>query len=414
MVPPAHALIAAALVAAGTPTVADQRGLPVLDLLNPDAPPADLLGARAALREAGFDLAALFVLDYSHNVAGGLDTQGDALRRFLSVSLTVDLPTVLQWPSGTLFLDFHHQAGQNGSDEVGDFQGVGNLDADGLDQVSEAWFEYTFDDAGVTVRAGKIEVNALYGDSQLNAVFVHGSAAFPVTDALMPTYPDPAFGVNVVVEPTDALLVQAGVFDGALQEGVRTGARGPSTLFGEPSDLYLTAEVGLRWSVGGTRPGLAKLGGWWHTGTFDAFDGSVRDGAGGLHVVVDQMLFVEAPPADDAGVFDTQGVGVFAAWDIADGDVLEAAQHATAGFTWRGALPSRDDDVLGVLASWVLFTDERGAGFVDDAELAVEVMDRAALTPWTAVQPYAQWVRHPGGQGLDDAVNLGVRLEAAF
>jgi porin len=384
-------------------------------LLNREKLTGDWWGARTTLANVGLCFDPFIVIDWSKNTRGGLDTGGEALRHLFSFNATLDLQKLLDWPSGRFYVDFQSQAGQAGSDEVGDYQCVGNWDADGLTQLSELWFEYEFFDGQVRTKIGKVDANSEFGYSELSCEFVHASTSCPATNLLLPTYPDPATSINVFYYPYDWLSVGFGLYDGALQEGVRTGARGPSTFFGEPSDLYMIGEIGLHWHLGPDGlPGRLAVGGWHHTGTFDRFDSGQEDGTSGFTFVADQMIWLEEPPGEEPAGFDAQGIGVFAQYDYADPQVMPADHHLNGGFTWRGAIPGRDQDLLGLMLGWIHFSDEPGAGFTDRYELAAELMYKAWLTPAAAIQPYVQHITNPGGAGLRDAVNVGVRVVVNF
>jgi porin len=207
----------------------------------------------------------------------------------------------------------------------------------------------------------------------------------------------------------EGVYVTAGAFDGAMQEGVPTGSRGPDTLFGPPSDTYLAAEAGLTWTGGDAgRVGRLAVGAWHHTGTFDRLAGGTRDGASGGYVVLDQTLFRENADAED----DAQGLGAFAVLDAADDDVFEVDHHVAAGLAWTGLLDGRDADVVGLGATWVHFSAD--AGFPGDGELAIETFYRLQLTPWFSVKPDLQYIVNPSGGAADDALVATLRLEAAF
>ncbi len=376
----------------------------------------ELWGVRTAVANAGLTFAPYMIMDWSVDVDGGLHEGGSAFRHLLSINATLDLATALGWPSGTVFVDFQTQDGEIGSDEVGDYQYVGDWDADGLTQVSELWFEYEFLDGAVRTKIGKVDANWEFEYTELGWEFVHGSAAYPATNLLLPTYPNPATSVNLFVSPTEWVTFAFGVYDGALAEGVNTGSRGPSTFFGAPADLYLIGEVDFHWAIGASgASGRIAVGGWHSTGTFERFDGGEDDGTSGFSLTFDQMLWVTEPSEDgEPSGFEERGIGVFLQYDWADPDVMPTDNHLEAGATWRGPCSARQRDLLGVYASWVHFSDEPGAGFSESGELALELMYKAFVTPAAAVQPYVQYIINPGGVDLPDAVNIGVRLTVTF
>ncbi len=407
-----------ATVAPGEQAQADVQAPQTLtldDLLQRDQLTGNWWGARTALSDIGLSLDITLIFDHSHNVSGGA-SQGSATRHVLSVAATVDFTKLLDLPSGLLFVDFHQQNGPSGSEEVSDMQGVGNWDADGLTQVSELWFEYEFFDGMVRTKIGKVDANSEFAYSELSGEFVHGSAGTTPTNLVLPTFPDPATSINVFVYPIEGVSLGFGLYDGALAEGVRTGARGPATFWGDPADLFMIGEVAYQWHLLEEKlPGRVAVGGWYHTGEFlnvPAFE--LENGTGGFHVFIDQMVWLAEAwnDGDELPDFSASGLGLFISYDWTDPDIMFVEHHINAGFTWRGLIPSRNDDVLGFMVSWLQAID---MGQPDPNETALELMYKAYLTPAVMVQPYVQYIVSPGGIGvIDDAVNLGARVEVSF
>ena len=204
----------------------------------------------------------------------------------------------------------------------------------------------------------------------------------------------------VFAYPTDQVYLGFGLFDGALQEGINTGSRGPKTFFeSSPADLFVIGEVGATWVCGTDAdsglPGRVGVGGWGHNGRFDRFDGSTESGTAGFYLVFDQALWRENPDSED----DEQGVAVFFQLGWADPDVSFAHVHVGGGFAWTGPISSRDDDVAGFGTSWVRFTDEPGSGATDDTETAFEVFLQgsadalAGCQAGPAIHPQPRWCR---------------------
>lgn len=75
---------------------------------------------------------------------------------------------------------------------------------------------------------------------------------------------------------------------------------------------------------------------------------------------------------------------------------------------------NRDDDVIGLGVSWVHFSDDVNAGFTENSETATKIFYRAQVTPAMNMQPYVQYIASLGGEGLPDAINVGVRSEIVF
>lgn len=387
-------------VAASVPVEAGQPG---------EALSAPIVEARGALEEKGLSFEASLVADLSKNISGGVSPAG-TFRHLFDFNVTLDMETLAGIDDATFFADFQTKEGQDGSVETGDLQAYSNIDGRDFTSLYEIWFQQVFSDGALRLKLGKIDANTEFAYVDFGGEFIHSSPGFSPTLFVLPTYPDPAFGVVGTIGENEGFYLKAGLFDGALQEGIPTGARGPKTLFGDPADLFLIGEVGSRWGEDDDRlPGRLGLGLWHHTGSFDRFSGGTESGATGFFVVFDQLLHKENPAPEDE-----QGLGVFAQFGLSDDDLSAIGHHVGAGMQWTGPLPGRDRDVLGVMTSYAGLSDKPGAGFSGDAEWAVELFYKLGLSPHLSLKPDMQYIANPGGVGLDDAWVLTLRLEASF
>jgi len=367
-------------------------------------------GLRHRLDDQGFTVESDFTLDYSHNFGGGIG-RGSATRHLFNFNITLDTQRLGAWDNGTFFFNFQNNTGAGIGDEVGDVQGLSNMDADGRTQISEAWYEQLLFDEALSIRVGKIDVNGQFAYVDHGGEFLNSSMGFSPTIFVMPSYPDPAFGFSAFLYPTQTLYLGMGLFDGSLQEGVPTGSRGPMSLLGGPGDLMYIAEAGKTWSLqNGTLDGRLGLGAWIHDGDFVRFDGGTDDQAAGFYLVFDQVLWRENPEDAD----DAQGLAGFFQYGYADEDVSSVAHHLGAGVVWTGAIPGRDDDVMGLGVTSVLLSDEAGSGFTDNTETAFELFYRLQITPFLSIKPDLQYIVNPGGAGADDVTAATLRLELNF
>lgn len=363
--------------------------------------------AYQALADRGIEAGATFTADLSKNISGGASPAG-TLRHLLDFSITFDLEPLAGIEGGVFYAGFQTQEGQDGSVETGDLQAYSNIDADDFTALYEIWYEQRLFDGRARVKAGKVDANADFAFVDNGSEFIHSSPGFSPTLFVLPTYPDPAFGVLGFVGEGGGLYAGAGLFDGALQEGVPTGTRGPSTLFGAPADLFLIAEAGHAWGGdAGALPGRLAGGVWHHTGSFTRFSGGAESGASGFFAVFDQTLYTE--PGDSG-----QGIGLFAQYGWADPDLSPVEHHLGLGAQWVGPLPGRDDDIIGLMISAAVLSDEPGAGLTDEAETAVELFYKVQLGDHLSLKPDLQYIANPGGAGLDDAWVATLRAELAY
>jgi porin len=367
-------------------------------------------GLRTELSDKGVTVGSWWIIDWSQNWHGGLNTEGSAFRHLFGVDLTFDTEAMFGWKGGTLFGQFYNQNGEDGTaTDVGDFQAFSNIDADGRSQVAELWYEQWLIEDRLRIKIGKVDANTEFDYVDFGTEFIHSTPGFSPTIHALPTYPDPAMSVNVFAYPTDWAYVGFGLYDGAATNDFRTGSRGPST-FGH-EDWFYIGEGGVTWLLGENHlEGRFGAGGWYHSGTFDRFDGQRQNGAGGFYFVFDQRLYRENPLDEE----DEQGIGMFVATGHADRDVSDADHSVSTGMAWTGMIPGRDDDVFGVGLNYVHFTEMDDAPYTKNHELAYELFYKIQISPALSIKPNLQYIRHPGGEGLSDAFVGTLRLEFAF
>lgn len=136
---------------------------------------------------------------------------------------------------------------------------------------------------------------------------------------------------------------------------------------------------------------------------------TTHSGNYGLYATLDQVLYREGEASDPA----KQGLGAFmrAGWAPKDRNLVEWALDG--GLVYRGLIPTRDWDVLGISAAWMWMSEDiaraqrvinslaPGSFSPVDYEGLFEVTYKAQLTAWWTLQPSLQRVMHPGGSDAD-------------
>ncbi len=272
------------------------------------------------------------------------------------------------------------------------------------DQIAELWWEQLLFDDRLRVKVGKVEANSEFAWVEYGGEFMGPAWAISPNVVGIPTYPETAVSFNAQWTPNDEAWLSVGVYDGAGQSGRRTGLHGVGSTFGSPSDLWLVVEGGRVWS-----DGRLGLGAWSATGDLDEFNGGTASGSEGFYAVFDQAL-ASALGEDGESVATT---GLFARVSYADPEVSEVELHFATGVQWTGLVDARPDDTSGCAVCVAELSDE--AGFGDDRELVLEAFWRYQVTPFLSFKPDVQYVVDPGGDpALDDALVLGMRVEASF
>jgi len=377
----------------------------------------DWAGLRPWLDAHGFILEAGYAADFFYNLRGGRNTHNaDAYRGLFSLSLTVDTEAAGLWKGGTFFLNFQEIHGRDISERhVGDLQALNNDDAPRRTQLAEYWYEHSLLNDKLRIKLGKMDANADFGYVDFGLEFINSSAGInPVLP--IPTYPDPALGVAVFVEPVEWLYVAGGVYD-ANGLGDRTGF---DTTFHNRNDSVTIVEMGVRpsWSVGGqVLPGTYRIGGWYHSGDWDVFfddrDGQLpprtHRGNAGVYLDFDQCIYRENPEVED----DAQGLGIFFQFAWAPSAYNEISSYYGFGAQYVGLLPTRDEDVTGVGLFHTSLSGRLQALESRFSETAIELFHKFQWTPWFSIKPDVQYIVNPGGDGRDAFV-AGIRMETIF
>lgn len=369
----------------------------------------DLYGLRAALEEAGIEINASLVAEWTRGVHNALRTR-TTFRHLADLNVTLDFDQLLNLEGGTFFLALQTAHGRAFSDDLGEAQTYSNIEAGrGVDQLAEIWYEQWLFDRTLRAKIGKVDANAEFAFIESAGDFLNASFGLTPTAFAFATFPEPAFSVNLFWYPSDSMYLGAGVYDGAAQEGVRTGTRGPSTFFGSPADLLFIGEVGFTW--GGDEslaPGRLAVGGWHHNGTFDRLDGGRERGAEGLYALIEHAIFRQDPTDSE----NTVGVQAFLGGGVTRGQVAGVTHHLAGGLTWTGPFPDREDDRLGLGVSWLRFDRELGTD--TRHECVIEALYALQVTPSITVQPGVQWFIRPGGDERREAAAASLRVMLTF
>lgn len=385
-------------------------------------------GLRPRLEDRGVGMELIYTAEYFANQRGGRK-EGGAYRADLSLILEVDTEAAGWWKNGEFLLHVQGQHGEGITDGfTGDFQVLSNIDADDFFQISEIWYKHYFMNRRLSLKVGKIESNADFAFVDYGGEFINSSPGFSPSIPLV-TYPDQDWGVVLGIDAADWFSMKAGVFQGDPDGGRSIGAtidglRGPMAMI----------ESAFHFEIKG-RAGHLRIGSWWNGTDFERLEPSEeelksfdrlaqsrtrlrriepeeepgsRGEAYGFYVMWDQDLYRENRDEEDGG----QGIGLFAQYGWSDDRVIEAEQYFGVGLQWTGAIPTRDEDVLGLGVFHVEFSGE--AGFEKANETVFELFYKAQLTPWFNVKPDIQYIANPGGTRNDDALALGARVEISF
>lgn len=403
----------------------------------------DWYGLRRKLSEGGVDLSLRYIGEALGDVSGG-SGRGWAYDGLLEMELDLDLHALLGWTGASLHATGYQIHGRSvTADHVGNLMTISNIEASPASRLSTLWLQQDLLDGRLALRAGRLAADTEFLLSPAASEFINSTFGWYTLGALDvpsggPVYPLAAPGALVRVSATKKLSLLAAAFAGDPHPGDPSGTR-----FGLGGGVFAVGEAQLQigWP---DRPGVVKLGGWYHDGHFPdlrldqsggplaapASSGVPRQHRGnyGIYGLVDQTVWREPGTKD-------QGVRLFLRAGGAPADRNLVDFYVDGGLTWTGLIPGRPRDKLGLAAAYSGIgsaardhdRDLRSLAGTNTPlrsyEALLELTYVANLTPWWSIQPDLQVVLNPGGgaprsgasdRTIPDALVVGVRTTISF
>ena len=435
-------------------------------------------GLRTSLADRGVIFNFTYAADPIGVVSGGIK-RGVFYNGFLDLGTDIDLDKLVGWKGGHFHVNGFHPHGENGSlNYVGDIGTFSNIEAYDTYRLYELWVEQNFFEDRFSLRVGQITFDSEFAVlDAYGGLFVQSGFGAPEAFSAnlpLPVYPNAAPGIRVRIAPIKGFSIQAAVFDGNVAPGLtpdHSPAAAISTEFNRHGTHWalrsdegalFVGEMSYRFNqvpeeeLSATRTnadnrplgaaaapvkparglsGSYEAGFLYHTDDFaDIYDVTLGDmgssfapaesrnrGANyAIYVNIEQELWREAGS-------EVQGLGAFvhAAWMPPNRNFLKFSIEG--GLHYRGAIPGRDEDALGMGIAYIGISD-RVAAAVKDAnqrdgtsnsrpgfEATLELVYRYQVAPWFSIQPHAQYVIQPGGtKDYNNVLILGLRTNIAF
>jgi porin len=418
-------------------------------------------GQRAALKDKGLDFTLNYIGEGLYNTTGGL-RRGGVYEGRLEFSIDADLEKLFGWTGATAHVtafQIHNAHARIGQDRVGSISDPSNIDALATTRLFTAWLEQSFADDQVSIRAGQLAADDEFLTSETAGGLINGTFGWANNMAANlpsggPAYPLATPGVRLKFKPKDyPITVLAAVFSGDPAGKNCTSDPQICDRWGTKFSFWGGAlwMLELQYAVNQEKdavglPGVYKLGGWYHSGTFldqrygiDAAgvpvslasplvaDTLSHRGSAGVYGVADQMIWRagEGP----------QSVNLFVRAGTAPDDRSLLSFYVDGGLGFKAPLPGRDDDVLTLGASYsnisrsAVGLDYDTLAFsgppypIRNHELVLEASYQFQVAPWWIIQPDIQYIAHPGGNVPDpnapaaavkDAFVIGARSVIKF
>lgn len=364
-------------------------------------------GARTRLADHGITVDGLYLGQVFTNLNGGY-REGTEYNGLFDLTLDFNTEKLGLWPGGMMRALLENTHGNSPSAErVGDRQLVSWIDVPDYTHLSELFYEQKLLRDAVRIRIGKQDVNKDFYSYAATVDFCNSSFTL-MPNIPQPTFPNPGLGVAAHVDPAEWFTIGAGMYDGA-PNGATSGWH---TTFDGKDGHFFIGEMGLKPTLkAGDRglPGDFRVGGWYHSGTFDVMgkDGDTVGGNYGFYTTLNQMVFKEKADKDDS-----QGLSLFLQVSWAEPSRAELDLYTGCGLSYKGLIPGRDSDSFGLgLASVRYSGNVEGVG--GRSEATVETFYKIQITRWCFVEPDFQFVFHPSATYPDAAV-IGLAFGLTF
>lgn len=429
------------------------KGAPI-DLWTQPTLTGDWGGLRPHLEHNGVTFSLNYTTEIITNLHGGI-RRGAVVNGLFQPQVDVDLGKLWGWDGDKFRASGVITHGPGFSETyLGNILAASNIEAGPIMRLFELWYEKNAFNDRFSIRAGLMVADTEFLTSETASTFTSNSIGWLAwlaenLPAGGPAYPIPAPGARVRVKPTAETYVQAAIFSGDASggDGSNQGGDLPTgTVFSFRGGAFLITELGYTPNQGKDvkgLPGAYKIGAWYHTSS--RFGDQRMDNSGlslanplstgiplnhtgnwGIYGVVDQMLY-RVPGTEDHGLSGFVRIG----GSPNDRNLINF--YADGGLAYKGLIPGRPNDKVGVAAAYARISDQarafdRDFGFfvnpaypARSAEAMVELTYQAKLAPWWTLQTDLQYIVHPGGGVLNDdgsmrpnAWVLGLRSAISF
>ena len=352
---------------------------------------------------------------------------------------------------------------------------VSSVEAPPTIRLFNLWIEQDLT-SKVNLRIGQFTAAQDFIVSRNADLFVNSTFGWPMLNTQNlpsggPNYPEAALGARLQVKLTDQLILRAAIFDGdpagsgsnnpltSDKYGLAFRLRDPPFVIAEAvygyggaqlsgaqqnpnqegdGKLAAVDQAGPRLAASPSAlPGVVKIGAWYNAGSFPLQDFTQsgitppqRPGDAAVYGVFEQTLWrVPGSP--------NRALGFFARGVAAPSDRSEVDRYADAGFTFRGPLARRPEDIIGLAFAYGRISPDAAANDrafaaltgapmpIRDYEAAIELTYRWKLAESWFIQPDLQYIFHPGGNianpanpasgsAIPNALVLGLRTALQF
>lgn len=388
------------------------------------------------LANKGLNFGATYIADNIGNVSGGVARGAIHFGR-LDLSVDADLDKLVGWTGGRFYANAFVIYGRGLSrNYVYNLATISEIEALPDQRLYNAYFEQSFFNDRLNIRAGQQAADVEFFDSQTDDLFINGTFGWPAIKASNlpaggPAPPIAVPGIRIKAAVTDKITAYGAVFNGdpsgpgeadpQLRDhhGLAFRVNDPPWLIGQLRFNY-DIDIGGRSLAGNFTPGA-----WKHYGSFDSqrftAEGlSIADPGGsgvpaklrgnyGIFAVVEQVLYRPPEVKDNSTSASIPGVTAFGriAYSPPDRNLIDLYLDGGIGFV--GFTPGRPLDRFGVAMAYMRISNTARNLDVDTQfftgiqspvrsnETLIEMIYEAHIKPGWLIAPYFQYVFRPSG-----------------
>lgn len=374
-------------------------------------------GLRPKMADYGLYLTSNITFDFNWPALGGIQTRNFPVHQYLyAFQFGVKTKKLFNLEGGHFLIAFlYHQTEHPSIKYVGDWQGFDNISAPNLTQLSQLWYEQELFNQSVAVRFGKIDAYTLFNFTEFAQTLLNNSFSQNPTILAFPTYPIEAIGVVLEYYPYRFLSIRTSIFDGSSVLGIDTGEKGARRFFTHLGQhALLLNEVQFEWgALADHFTGKLGLGFWGLTAKLSNFQGGETQGTTGFFTYLSQTLYKESPFCKKSDHKNLREIGAFAQFGVCGKEVVQIKEYFGCGCTFSNLVKHRED-ALSLGMATVLFSNATGAYYPKHFEMSLEITYQYNVLDYLSIQPDFQYIIHPGGQGLRNAIVGTLRLVASM
>lgn len=393
------------------------------DDLEEEAAELPLQKLHDILEEKGATTAVVqYTGQYYINAHGGISTNNGRFRGNLDVWLYTDTEKSGLWENGTIGMYFQATHGRTLTrTEVGDYMFYSLLETlprkNDVTQLGELWYEHTFLDEALSIRAGKLDGYLYLAFQEMSEGFLN-TAFTLIPPTPLPSWPFQVLGVYSKYVAESGVEVRI-----ASYESKDVGPQYFLPYVGD-SGVITFGEFVVPWeALGDDTGGSSRFGIWYDTQDFYSLapgPTQVLEGNYGFYAGTQRMLYEEsncewekcdqhqAGDEEEAGCGEEeeaepppQGLYAFFQYGWAPSDRNPLYQFFGGGIAYRGLLPRRDQDLIGLGYANGMFGVESELLNGSTKEVVIETFYRWQTRRSLMVQPNLQYIANSGGNGRD-------------